>query len=57
MVDRCRTTIATKYPGFQFHGSDTIFKLINNSFFINISHSFMYRVYIEGDRHSKNGKE
>ncbi|CBI25200.3 unnamed protein product, partial [Vitis vinifera] len=33
MDDRCRTTIATKYPGFQFHDSDTIFKLINGSFF------------------------
>ena len=34
-----------------------IFKLINGSFFHSYFHSFMYRVYIEGNHHSKNGKE
>ena len=47
----------TKYPGFQLHGSDTIFKLINDSFFHSFFHSFMYRVYIKGNHHSKNEKE
>ena len=35
----------------------TLFKLINCSFFHSFFHSFMYRVYIEGNYHSKNGKE
>ena len=34
-----------------------IFKLINCSFFHSYFHSFMYRVYIEGNHHSKNEKE
>ena len=34
-----------------------IFKLINDSFFLSFFHSFMYRGYIEGNHHSKNGKE
>ena len=33
-----------------------LFKLINGSFFHSYFHSFMYRVYIEGNHHSKNGK-
>ena len=33
------------------------FKLINGSFFHSYFHSFMYKVYIEGNHHSKNGKE
>ena len=34
-----------------------VFKLINGSFFHSYFHSFMYRVYIEGNHHSKNRKE
>ena len=48
--------LPTKYLGFQFHGSDTNFKLMNGSFHW-LFHSFMYRVYIEGNHHCKNGKE
>ena len=34
-----------------------VFKLINGSFFHSYFHSFMYKVYIEGNHHSKNGNE
>ena len=44
-------------PDFLDWKQQDLFKLINGSFFSFIFHSFMYRVYIEGNHHSKNGKE
>ena len=38
-------------------GKIYFFKLINGCFFHSYFHSFMYRVYIEGNHHFKNGKE
>ena len=37
--------LPTKYPGFQFHGSDTIFKLMNGSFLFIISFVHVQNIY------------